>query len=413
MKSVSRNLSSKINYLLELFPAVLVIGSRQTGKTTLAKMTRPEWKYFDLEKPSDYDLITQDFEFFFSTHSQELIFDEAQISPDLFKVMRGIIDADRDRKNRFLLTGSSSPELLKNASESLAGRIAIVEMGTLKLNEYLGQPLPIFYECFSRPITRDSFMPILSEDVKVTLEEYLEFFLKGGYPEPSFVKDPNFHSIWMDNYIQSYIDRDIRSLFPRLDIIKYRRFISMLADLSGTIVNRSDVGRSLDSTEKSIKEYLAIAGGTFLWRTVSSFERSKAKSIVKMPRGNFRDSGITHYLSNVFTMDQLLKYPKVGNSFEAHICEELIKGVQATIPGKCEYFFYRTRNGAEVDLILSGPFGVLPIEIKYGSNTTIRQLSSLKKFIADNSLPLGLVVNNCDKAHWISDSILVVPARLI
>ena len=413
MKSVKRNLADRVEYLLTLFPVVLVIGSRQTGKTTLAKMTRPDWQYFDLEKLSDHDLVTSDFDFFFKTHPKEIIFDEAQLSGDLFKALRGVVDADRNRKNRFLLTGSSSPELLKNASESLAGRIAIVELGTLKLNEFLGEPVPDFYGCFSEPISKDSFSSIMTSSVKISLDDYLDFFLKGGYPEPIFASDPNFHSLWMENYIQTYINRDIRTLFPRLDMVKYRRFISMLADLSGTIINRSQVGRSLDATEKSIKEYLAIAEGTFLWRSFLSYEKSRTKSIVKMPRGNFRDSGLTHFLANVFDLSGLLKYPKIGNSFEAHICEEIIKGLQSKVYGKWDYYFYRTRNGAEVDLILEGPFGLVPIEIKYGSYTSSSQLSSLKKFISDNSLPIGLVINNSDKASWITDNILSIPSRLI
>lgn len=136
MTYLKRNLEYKINELLHVFPVVLILGARQTGKTTLANTCSPEWKYFDLEKGSDFDFITTDFDFFFREYPQHLIIDEAQESPpQLFKELRGVIDANRQQKNRFILTGSSSQKLLHNISDSLAGRVGIIEIGTLKINE--------------------------------------------------------------------------------------------------------------------------------------------------------------------------------------------------------------------------------------------------------------------------------------
>lgn len=413
MTGIKRNLEEKVNKLLGFFPVVIILGVRQGGKTTLAKQLRPDWKYFDLEKASDYDLITRDFDFFFRENPEKLIIDEAQQAPEIFRELRGVIDKNREHKGRFILTGSSSFDLLKNVSESLAGRVGIVELGTLKLNEFYQKPLSPFYNIFDTPLS-PSVLPLLkSLQPGLSHREMMDFFLKGGYPEPALNGDDEFRLTWMENYFQTYVKRDIRNLFPKLDINKYRRFILMLSSLSGTIINRSELGRSLDTSEVTVKEYLDIAQGSYLWRNIPSFEKSISKSIIKMPRGIFRDTGLLHFLLKIRGTDQLMVYPRVGLNFEAFVIEELIKGLEAKMLTGCEYFYYRTRNGAEVDMIIEGDFGILPIEIKFGLHTDRSRLTSLKKFVSDNNLPFGVVINNSEEVAMLADGIIQIPACLI
>jgi predicted AAA+ superfamily ATPase len=413
MHGLGRNLESKINNLLGYFPIVIILGARQCGKTTLARMLRPEWRYFDLERARDYDFVTRDFEFFIKEHPQSLIIDEAQRYPALFQELRGVVDRDRRHRGRFILTGSSSPDLIKNVSESLAGRVGIVELGTFKANETYAQGLPAFYKIFEGVLDRNvsdslkSIAPALSHD------QLMQAFLKGGYPEPVLEKDDRFHAAWMENYVQTYVERDIRALFPRLDLIKYQRFVAMLSGLSGTIINRSQVGRSLDISEKSIRDYLQIITGSYIWRHIASYEKDAGRSVVKMPKGNFRDSGLSHFLQGISTRDQLLTYPHAGAAFEAFVFEEIIKGIQATVAVNWNYYHFRTRNGAEVDLILEGPFGILPIEIKFGNQIRQRRIQALKNFVYTRDLPLGLVINNSDDIQMIADRILQLPATCI
>ena len=241
----------------------------------------------------------------------------------------------------------------------------------------------------------------------------MQAFLKGGYPEPVLDEDDRFYDAWMENYIQTYIQRDIRTLFPRLDLIKYQRFVSMLTALSGTIINRSQIGRSLDISEKAIRDYLQIAEGSYIWRIIPSYEKSASKSVVKMPKGNIRDSGLAHYIQGITQRKQLPNYPNVGTSFEAYISEEIIKGIQATDIVNWNYYYFRTRNGAEVDLILEGTFGTLPIEIKFGSMIKQRQIQTLKNFVYKNNLPLGIVINNSDDVQLVADRIIQLPATYI
>jgi len=411
MTGLHRNLTQKINDLLEIFPIVLILGARQVGKTTLAQQCRPNWKYFDLERGSDFDFISQDYDFFFKEYHQHVIFDEAQSDPQLFNELRGVVDRNRKNKNRFILTGSSSPVMLNAVADSLAGRVGIVEVGTMKINELLKEPLPAFYQLFENEITQQSTEFV--KDLPLSNTDYLAYFLKGSYPEPVLSQNGKFHQNWMDNYYQTYVNRDIKKLFPKLDEIKFRRFIAILSSLSGTIINKAQVGRALDVSEVTIRDYLEIANNTYIWRSIPSYESANIKSTTKMPKGIYRDTGLLHFLSNVTDREKMLIHPNVGYNFESFVIEEIIKGVQAANVIRWDYYYYRTRNGAEVDLILEGEFGLVPIEIKFGANTTLKQLASLSKFIKENNVPLGIVINNSNEIRMISERIIQLPVQVI
>ena len=412
MTYIKRNAEDNIHELLSFFPAVLVVGARQVGKTTLVRKCAPHWDYFNLETGEDFDYVTKDMGFFFHVHSERVILDEAQEHPQLSKELKAAIDSDRQKKGRFLLTGSSSPELLKNVSDSLAGRVGIVELGTLKVNETLHQPLPDFYKIFKRTLHYEDDLPFL-KSLAIPAADIWQSFLKGGYPEIVTSSDSKFQRVWMEDYYHTYINKDIRRLFPKIDAVKYRRFIEMLASLSGTIINKAEIGRAIDSSEVTVRDYLDIVDKTFLWRNIPAYHKSKARSIVKMPKGILRDVGLAHHLLGIETKKELLRHPRVGFNFESFVIEEIIKGIQALKPLRFEPYYYRTRGGAEIDLILSGAFGTLPIEIKLGTTVLQKQIVGLKKFVADHDLPYGLVINNAQEVRLMSERIIQVPAVCI
>lgn len=387
-----------------------LLGSRQVGKTSLAKHLRPDWRYFDLEKPSDLDLVVRDPELFFDHYSSRVIIDEAQEYPPLFKILRGVIDADRKQKNRFIVTGSSSPEITEHLSDSLAGRVGIVQVGTLKANEYFEKPLSDFYKLFTKKHTRTSLKlgpPLLSN------AEMRHCWMYGGYPEPLLAQDALFFQDWMNNYYATYINRDISRLFPRLNKISYQRFISTLSSLSGTVINKADLARAIEVSEKSVTEYLEIAEQTYIWRNIEHDSHSKIKSLVKRPKGLVRDSGLQHFLQKINDLDQLLTHPNCGHSFESFIIEEIIKGALATGNVNLDFQYYRTAKGGEVDLIVSSPAGIIPIEIKMGKTVTVKQLASLTTYIENNNLPFGIVLNQSDHIIWLTDKILQAPVGVL
>ena len=319
-----------------------------------------------------------------------------------------MVDAARHESGRFILTGSSSPDLLREAGDSLAGRIAIVELGTLKVNEIAALPLPPFYRLLEHQLGRETLQAI--RELECPVPDVMPYFLRGGYPEPTLSDDAFAYGAWMENYFRTYVDRDIRKLFPRLDTIRYRRFVRMLSSLSGTVINKAQLGRSVDVSEVTIRDYLEMADKTFFWRLIPSFLDARAGSALKSPKGLVRDSGVNHYLAGIDSREKLLRAPQVGQNFESFVIEEIVKGVQATAVTRWDCYHFRTRNGAEVDLVLQGNFGLLPIEIKFGRRTLLKQLTGLQRFIARHELPFGIVVNNSDRVELLSDTIVQVPA---
>jgi len=289
-----------------------------------------------------------------------------------------VIDNKRDIKGRFILTGSSSPDLIAHLSDSLAGRIAILRLCTLKTNEYFQKPLSDFYNIFHSSLDKTK---ISFNTPSLTNDNMRHIWLNGGYPEPLVSKDNDFLQQWMQNYQDTYINRDIAHLFPKLNRHAYQRFLSTLSRLSSTIINKSDIARAIEISEGAIREYLQIADATFLWRKIPYFTKNPLKSLVKKPKGYIRDSGLLHYLLKINNLDSLLLSPTVGHSFEGFVIEEIVEGLEATNITNWDISFYRTYNGAEIDLIIDGPFGTLPIEIKMSTHVPMKKLKSLIQFV--------------------------------
>jgi len=412
MRPLKRNIAQKTLKLLDLFPVIAILGPRQSGKTTLAKTLMPTWTYFDLEKAEHQEKITYDPGFFFEEYPEHIILDEAQSYPELFDTLRGVIDAKRSQKGRFILTGSSSPLLLKQISESLAGRIAIIELGTLKANEFHETLYSPFYQFFNEsknPLTRETLDQLLQGSTPLSYAQLSESWLRGGFPEPT-LNTQEFFQFWMEQYRNTYINRDIAKLFPKINRQAYNRFLEILCQLSGTILNKSEVARAIEVSEGSVREYLQIIEGTFLWRSLPSFEKNVVKSIVKMPKGHITDTGLLHYLLRISNKDVLFMHPARGHSFETFIIEEIIKGLQASFITNWNAYHYRTRDGAEIDLVLEGNFGVVPIEIKHGSKIDFRKLKTLESFVVEHKCPLGILINNATHIEWIRPQIVQIPA---
>ncbi len=410
MKGKKRVLAEKIEALLQMFPAVAIIGSRQCGKSTLVQTLLPDWKYYDLERPDDFQLISNDPLGFFNRQRDRVIIDEAQQFPELFQVLRSVIDQDRNTAGRFVLTGSSSPDIVRGLSESLAGRIATVELWPFKMAEFYEKPLPSIYNLLTDSETTLTQLTELETDISVS--QMYEHWLLGGYPEPRIkgVETRFFHNVWMDEYFSDYIRRDIQRLFPRLNTQVFRRFIQSLSFCSGKIINQSSLARALEVSSVTTKEYLDILHNTFVWRNLRSYEKNSLKTVQKMPKGFFRDQGILHHLLKLDDIDRLLVHPEAGVSFESFVIEEIIRGFQCTLQAGIDFNYYRTRDKSEIDLIIDGPFGVIPVEIKLGTKLKQKMLIPMKSFIKDTGARFGILVNSSDKIELLADNIVQIPA---
>jgi predicted AAA+ superfamily ATPase len=304
------------------------------------------------------------------------------------------------------MSGSSSPLLFQNITESLAGRVALFELSPFVWSESWNKNNNSFYD----NLLSKKFEQFSDLEPVWTRKELMESLFHGGYPEP-FLKraDKTFFNLWMQNYFETYIKRDIRNLFPGLALTTYQRFIKMLASSSGNLLNMSEFARSLDVSQPTIKNYFDIADGTFLWRNIPAFHANKIKSSTRMPKGYIRDSGLMTFLMNIYEPETLQNHVRVGLIWECFVMEQIIRSLKSRLCS-FEYFHYRTKNNVEIDFILKGPFGLIPVEIKYGQKTDLNQLRTLKLFVEQNHCAAGLVVNLSDKPLQLSEKIYQVPA---
>ncbi|MBM3264983.1 MAG: ATP-binding protein [candidate division Zixibacteria bacterium] len=403
---MNRSYAALLREYLTLFPCVALIGPRQCGKTTLLETLPEGWQIFDLERAADAQLVERDPDLFFRLNPERVAIDEAQQTPTLFPALRVAIDAQRNTTGRFVITGSSSPDLLKALSESLAGRVALIEMAPLSFLEATQTADSPFFDLLTARADARTFIDTLQP--RHSLETIHTYWLNGGYPEQWIKADSRFHSVWMEQYIQTYLYRDVARLFPGLNRNRFHTFIHFLGGLSGTSLNYSDVARTLGVSAPTIHDYIDIAHGTFFWRKIPPYERNTLKRVVKRPRGYLRDSGLLHHLQRIPDRDALLRHPQMGFSWEGMVIEELIRGLNTRGIGHAS-FFYRTAAGAEVDLILDGAFGLIPFEIKYNQTVSLRSLRPIREFMAEHGSRIGFVISNDDRVRLFDEKLVGVP----
>jgi len=408
MHGKKRNVESSIDYLLKKFPSVVLLGARQVGKSTLMQRLFPEHHHYDMERDVDFLRIMNDPELFFEDALPPFIIDEAQRAQTLFNAIKVNIDRNRQDYGRFLLTGSSSPDLLQSITESLAGRCALVNVNGFCFNEPYEKPKSSFYSKLGQPL--EAFMGIKP---CLELKELMELCLYGSYPEPFLRRsDRIYGNQWMASYIKSYVERDIQALFPMLNLDAFKRFFKMVSFANGEIINYANFARSLDVSQPTIKKYFEILEGTFIWRSIPSFAENLKKRTIKMPKGYIRDTGLVNFFLNIHTTDDLFSHPLFGRIWESFISEQIIRALQEDLK-VFQYYHYRSSNQAEIDLILEGEFGLIPIEIKSGKTTDKRRLRVLEDFVHEFKCPYGIVINQGDDVFKLSHRLIQIPARFL
>ncbi len=402
---MERHYTPLLHELLSLFPCVVLVGVRQCGKTTLLQELPPPWRRYDLEKSDDVEIVTRDPDLFFRLNPEQIAIDECQLHPELFSALRVAIDADRHKPGRFVITGSSSPELLQSISESLAGRVAIIELAQFSPAEAHARQPSKFHQLVAEQKPAEAFRQLTPT---ISLQGLHDYWFRGGYPEPWIKNQPRFTRLWMQNYLQTYLERDILRLFPGINRQKYRLFLQMLANLSGTIINYSDIARVLGVSQPTVRDYMQIAHGTFIWRNIPAYEKNATKRIVKHPKGYLRDSGLLHFLLHLNKLDNLLAHPQMGHSWEAMVIETMLRELNAQgITYNC--YHYRTSGGAEIDLVLEGEFGLLPVEIKYAQKVAMKELRGIRDFVSERNCQYGLVINNAERVTLYDEKLIGVP----
>lgn len=334
---IKRVLENDVLLSLGQFPAVGIIGSRQVGKTTLA-MTIAQSRsdkavYLDLERPSDLAKLGDAELYLRSVADSLVIIDEVQRKPDLFPVIRSLIDEQR-RPGRFLILGSASPALLKQSSESLAGRIVYHELKPFDLREVGASPQSIN-----------------------------GLWNRGGYPDSFLAESDSASMKWREAFIQTYLERDVPNLGLHIPAVTLRRFWLMLAHCHGQLWNASKIAGSLGVDSKTARRYLDVLEDTFMVRQLQPLHANLKKRLVKSPKVYLRDAGVLHALFGIRNHEQLLGHPAAGASWEGWCMEQVL----SVVPSNTAAFFYRTSGGAEIDLVLQSPGGgpLVAVETKF------------------------------------------------
>jgi predicted AAA+ superfamily ATPase len=372
-----RHITHQIIDDLGYFPVVGIIGPRQVGKTTLAKCVLREVKphldniYLDLELDGDRRKLHAAETYLKYHQDQCVVIDEVQRMPQLFPLLRALVDMER-RPGRFILLGSASPELVKGSSETLAGRIAYTELTP-----------------FSWP----------EASAAVTMHHH---WLFGGFPQAMLAGKPTYAQRWLKSFVETFVQRDLQELGHQISPPLVTRMLEMIASLHGQILNQTDLGRSLGVSQPTVSRYLDLLEGGFIIQRLQPYFANVTKRLVKLPKIYIRDTGILHHLLGIRAVEQLLGHAAVGASWEGYVLEQ----IRRVAGGDAKLYFYRTHKGAESDVVLVTPLGKFCIEIKRSGSAAITR--GFHEVIADVKPLKCFVIVPEGESYPISEMIEVV-----
>lgn len=364
-----KNDLSALKKMLETFPVTAILGPRQAGKTTLARQFTADFT-FDLENPRDAALFTEP-QLALEPLSGLIVIDEIQRCPDLFPLIRYLVDHRKDQK--YLILGSASRDLIRQSSESLAGRIGYHELNGFRLED-------------------------------IGAENWRKLWLRGGLPRAFTAASDDQSRLWLEQYVSTFLERDIPQLGISIPAPTLRRFWIMLCHYHGQLINYSEFSRSFGVSDMTIRRYLEILEGSFMIRLLQPWHNNLGKRLVKSPKLYVRDSGILHYLLTIGSERDLATHNKLGASWEGFALETAVRTL-----GKRneEISFWRTHAGAEVDLLWQAHGGNRAIEVKY--NAAPKLTKSMTSAVGDLELDHLWVIYPGDKSYPLAPNITAIP----
>ncbi len=348
-------------------PVTALLGPRQCGKTTLAQALAAE-HYFDLEDPRSLARLDEP-QTALEGLTGTVVIDEVQRKPDLFPLLRVL--ADRQPATRYLLLGSASPDLVKGVSESLAGRVGYHDLGPLAIDE-------------------------------TGVGEWRTLWLRGGFPRSCLSETDAVSALWREDFIRSYLERDIPALGIAVPAETLRRFWVMVSHYHGQVLNFSELGRSFGVSDHTVRRYLEILSGTFMIRLLPPWHTNVGKRLVKAPKLYIRDSGLFHALHTIATPMQLESHPKLGASWEGFAMEQAIR-----LMGVVNPYFWRTHTGAELDMVWQAEGALWGMEFKY--QDAPRMTRSLRAVLRDLPLKHVWIVYPGPDSYQLDDAVSVLP----
>ncbi|MCF7859729.1 MAG: ATP-binding protein [Candidatus Cloacimonetes bacterium] len=362
---IKRQMQDLLKEMMNSFPVVTVTGPRQSGKTTLVRQTYPEMDYISLEDLDNRDYAEKDPRDFLARFSHSVIIDEIQKVPSLLSYIQTIVESEQ-RNGRFILTGSNQFEYLSSIAQSLAGRTGILKL------------LPFSYS----EIYKKKYIP------------QNEVIYKGFYPR---IFDQNIRpELFLSSYLETYVEKDIRSITKVKDLMQFYRFLQLCAGRTGQILNFSSIGNELGINNKTVKEWVSIAVASYILFLLPPFYKNYNKRIRKSPKLYFLDVGLASHLIGIQNSDQLKTHPLKGELFETFIVIEFLKN-RYNQGKRSNLYYFRDNNGNEVDLIIDSGLRPIPIEIKSAQTLNTEFFKGLKYFgNLENNLRQTILVMGTD-----------------
>jgi hypothetical protein len=384
MKYIHRQVEPFIKDLLKTFPCLAVTGPRQSGKSTLLIHTLPEYNYITLDDPLTRERAISDPRLFLDTAGNKVIIDEIQWAPQIMSYIKMKVDANRDKTGTYVFTGSQQFTLIKNLSDSLAGRIALLDL------------LP-----FSVAEKRTAI------SLKSTLDAFTHASLRGSYPEPTLRADLDASS-WYGSYVQTYLERDVRSLYNIGNLSDFQRFLQLLASRCAQLLNMSQFANDLGVSVPTIKNWLSILEAGRIIYLLPPYYVNLGKRITKMPKIYFLDIGLVCYLTGIRDQENLLRGPLAGPLFENFCIQETIK-LFFNRGRRGNLYYLRTNNKLEIDLLIEKSFEtLLPVEIKLSKTPNPAMGSNIarfKKLFSGLTIQKGMIVSLTEKTTPLSADI--------
>jgi len=394
-------LAEKVRQALGFFPIVAVVGARQVGKSTLVQHEFPERKYFSLDFPEIRAIFEDDPYGFLISQKGPLTLDEVQKVPRVFEILKVLADKER-QPGQFLITGSANFLLLQKVSETLAGRIGIFELSGFALCEAESYPPPPFLkDCLSS----QEPPPPQESPSKPPLYELI---MRGSFP-PAVLAPQEFRRTWFQNYIATYLERDLRDLSQVASLGDFRRLMGLVALRTAQILNISELARDAGLAPSTTRNYFQLLEISYLVRRLRPYFSHLGKRLTKSPKIHFRDTGLAFVLSGI-NPQELRTHPYYDALVETFLTEEIIKLVSFFEP-EAQFYYFRTHAGAEVDLVIEAHGRLLPIEIKNSAEISKRKIRGLTEFLKmfPEKAPWGLVVYQGQEFLKISPRIFLVP----
>jgi uncharacterized protein len=389
---LKRTLEKKLKEAAKQYPVVTLTGPRQSGKTTLVKMTFPGYDYISLEDPDHRAFAIEDPRGFLSQFSEKVILDEIQRAPDLFSYIQTIVDT-KDISGQFILTGSQNFLLLQKVSQSLAGRCAVLHLLPFSLSE-LSQ---------RRPLPIDSIGRQLPGKSRSLNEELSSVLFKGFYPR---IHDKSLEPIdWLGNYFQTYIERDVRDVLNVGDLETFGRFVRLCAGRNGQLLNLSSLANDCGITHTTSKRWISILETSFIVFLLRPHYKNFSKRLIKSPKLYFLDAGLLSYLLRIRSQEDLRFHALYGGIFESYVISEFLKSYMGS--GKeHSIYFWRDSTGNEIDILIDEGNILTPVEIKAGQTVASDFFKGIRfwKKLTTNIDQGAALIYGGDKSYIRSDT---------